>query len=137
MAIAITAATARKMLRDFHKLSFSHFDVALRDLLESDPEVAMDWEAGFVYPPIGNYVGHASGCEIGLGERPANWQARWVQEGTRRDVTNWKSQHRNLYAFKPGGRNLESLFEIRLPEEGSEDFRWFTLRPDDEAASNM
>ena len=98
----------------------------------------MDWEAGFVYPPIGNYVGHASGCELGLGNRPANWTARWVQEGTRyRKGMASKAWHRNLFAFKPGGKNLESLCHLVIPEKAPEDLRWFTLNPDEEALANM
>ena len=103
------------------------------------------WQCSYVFPPIGNYVSHVSGCEQGLGVRPASWQHTWVQEGTRRDVSQEGrrrgSVDRWLVAFKPGieqVRNRESLqgqatTVVALPEIPPEDWRWFTLRPPEEA----
>ena len=134
MCIAVTAKTARKMQRDWKLLGFYHFDIALRNLLEDNPEVGMDWEAGFVYPPIGSYSTHFSGCELGVGERPANWQARYVQEGTRY-LPQLKGHrwHRHLHHFTPEGRNLDAACRLELPEPAGEDLRWFTLNPPAEA----
>ena len=130
MAVAITAECARKWHQEFNaKFQFKHWDIAVRDVLESEPETAERWQASFVYPPIGNYVSHTSGCEVGLGRRESSWDKAYVQEGTRRDLQNWKSQHRELFAFAPGGKQCERLAEVLLPEDGDEDLRWFTCMP--------
>ena len=67
--LALTSWFARQLLQNFDKLEFMHFDIALRNVLQNPPE---DWhwcQASFVYPSIGHYCEHVSGCEEGLGWR--------------------------------------------------------------------
>ena len=146
MAIAITAEHARRMQGDFSKFRFCHFDIALRELLEFDEQARATWECSYVFPPIGNYISHVSGCEEGLGVRTASWSYRWVQEGTRVDVSpegrEHGSVHRWLVPFKAGIEKLRNTEQLGaqakqvlvLPEgPADDDLRWFTLKPPEEA----
>ena len=70
-----------------------HFDLELKKFLlegltsptgEKEP-----WPYCYVYPPIGNYTTHGSGCDpLSYGEekggRPACWDEKWCCAGTRR-----------------------------------------------------
>ena len=132
MAVAMTAECARKLQVYWPKLWRGHLDVAFRFLFETEPEIAKELEAGFVYPPVGNYVTHLSGIEAGL-ERESTWDYRFVQEGTRKDPDEGRSEHRQLFRFTRKGKWLQPLATVVIPEEGDEDFRWFTHNPSPEA----
>ena len=50
--IAVSSWFARQLLENFNKLEFMHFDIALRNALQSPPA---DWhwcQASYVYPPL-------------------------------------------------------------------------------------
>ena len=135
--VAVTSWFAQKLLENFDILEFCHFDIALRNLLQSPPG---DWfwcRASFVYPSIGHYCEHLSGCEEGLGWRQSEWTRSWVQDGTRRNPFDPTSRHRTLHKFSPSGVP-PLLGTIILPEsEGvdEEDLRWFTKDVDLESLS--
>ena len=101
----------------------------MRNLLQSPPE---DWhwcQASFVYPSVGHYCEHLSGCQEGLGWRESEWNRSWIQDGTRRNEYDPTSVHRTLHKFSPSGPP-PLLGTVILPEsEGvdDEDLRWFTL----------
>ena len=64
-----------------------HFDVVLRDwLMDGQPETN-PIKYCYVYPPIGNYKTHLSGCEVGLATgagRENDWLKGWSCPGTRK-----------------------------------------------------
>ena len=134
--LAVTSWFARKLLDNFDKLEFMHFDVALRNVLQRPPA---DWywcQASFVYPSIGHYCEHVSGCQEGLGWRASEWDRTWCQGGTRKDPSDPTHQHRTLHKFSEKGYP-PLLGNIILPEPHfeEEDLRWFTLRIDLESLS--
>ena len=111
-----------------------HFDVALRSALQRPPA---DWywcQASFVYPSIGHYCEHVSGCEEGLGWRSSEWDRAWCQGGTRKDPSDPTQQHRTLHKFSEKS-DPPLLGNIILPAAAEEDLRWFTLRIDLESLS--
>ena len=62
-----------------------HFDLALKDFL-SNPQVNSAAKACYIFPPVGNYTTHVSGCDkyfsTGAG-RPSCWRESWTCPGTR------------------------------------------------------
>ena len=132
--LAVTSWFARELLENFHKLEFKHFDIALRSALQRPPA---DWywcQASFVYPSIGHYCEHVSGCQEGLGWRASEWGGTWCQGGTRKDPSDPTQQHRTLHKFSEKG-DPPLLGNIILPAAAEEDLRWFTLRTDLESLS--
>lgn len=77
-------------------------------------------EASYVWPSIGHYTGHFSGCLEGLGHRPSTWHNPYVQEAVR--LIGQRQQHRSPRAFASG--TLYS--EVQLPPQPPEYLRWFT-----------
>ena len=65
-----------------------HFDLVLRDWLrDGQAAEANPIQYCYVYPPIGNYKTHLSGCEPGLATgagRENDWVKAWTCQGTRR-----------------------------------------------------
>ena len=61
-----------------------HWDVQLLEFLRTD--LAREcFQYCYVYPPIGNYYEHPSGCDKKLKDgRPACWNEKWVCPGTRK-----------------------------------------------------
>ena len=65
-----------------------HFDLALKTFL-SDPDVNVGARACYIFPPVGNYTTHISGCDLanfgsGAG-RPNCWREAWACPGTTED----------------------------------------------------
>ena len=134
--VAVASWFARELLLNFNKLEFKHFDIALRNVLQKPPA---DWtwcEASFVYPSIGHYCEHVSGCEEGLGWRASSWNCTWCQGGTRKDPADPNQAHRSLHKFCEKGQPPQ-LASIVLPEPAweDEDLRWLTLSSDLESLS--
>jgi hypothetical protein len=120
-AKVLTAAFQR---RDF---AFGHFDLCLlKWLQEGDNQLQLG--ASYVYPCVGHYKGHVSGCSP-IGFRNPRWKEGWVQQGTRKDPSIGANRHRWLMAWKESGTDW--LHEVCIPEpiEGPRDLRWKTLRP--------
>ena len=134
--LAISAWFARQLLLNFDKFEFMHFDIALRSVLQNPPA---DWtwcQASFVYPSIGHYCEHVSGCQEGLGWRASEWDRSWCQGGTRTDPNDPSHAHRTLHKLCAKGAP-PLLGTIILPEQPfeDEDLRWFTLQTDLESLS--
>ena len=116
-----------------------HFDLTLLQWLR-DPEAmggvqGADWlGASFVWPGVGSYVEHQSGCDPGIGVRESSWKKSWVQPGTR--ASGGDDQNRWLCGFTNSKKgNPVWIREIFLPEKSNEDLRWFTLGRDPEEES--
>lgn len=123
LAFGITSLTARLMLQEFDLFEFRHFDLALIDVLMRNIAGARDrWGASYVWPSIGHYVGHISGCEVGLGWRLPEWEKSWIQEGTRKESR--EHHHRCVMGFTPSG--LDYGAEIRLEEGFDDGLHWKT-----------
>ncbi len=58
-----------------------HLDVWLIAGLRAWPSTEL--RHCYLWPPVGNYTTHVSGCEAGGGVRKADWDKQWCQEGTR------------------------------------------------------
>ena len=99
-----------------NEIQMRHWDLALLAWLEV-PANSARLPASYVYPCIGHYKGHVSGCEEGLGWRPPSWLSPWVQEGTRAGGTPLADRQRWLMEFQAKG--LRSVREVHL--------RWKTL----------
>ena len=129
--LGISAWTARTMLANFRSwFPMRHMDLALRDLLENPPLGQPPLEACFVYPSIGHYVGHISGCEAELGWRDPQWDEPWCGEGTRMEVPTAPHElcHRELREFTREGV-CGKICSFRPKAKGVEILRWTTRRP--------
>jgi len=117
----LTAAFLRRVF------AFGHFDLSLlKWLQEGDNQLQLG--ASYVYPCVGHYKGHVSGC-CPVRFRNPRWKEGWVQQGTRKDPSIGANRHRWLMAWKESGTDW--LHEVCIPEpiEGPRDLRWKTLRP--------
>ena len=130
--VGMTVKGAERLLAAItaNAIEKGHFDVKLLEFLRGrevmDNQTGADWVgASFVWPAVGSYAEHVSGCEPSIGRRQSSWDMTWVQPGTR---ATGELKNRWLCGFtteKKGNPNW--IREIFLPEKGGEDLRWFTL----------
>jgi hypothetical protein len=119
--IAISAWAARIMKERFTRLfAFQHFDLSLLQCLDQREFARNDLQASYVWPSIGHYATHNSGCEEGLGIRRSTWDAPFVHEGVR--PSGRDQRHRCLRAFASG----DVYCDVQLPPPAGVDLRWFT-----------
>ena len=127
--VSVTHRTAVDMLDHKHAFEKKHFDVALRNLLiQKDADWATRWRASYVFPSIGHYCSHQSGCEKDL-FRESGWKNSWVQEGVRPAAGQ---QDRWLCSFRPGGEP----WIAKIPFEKSDSLEWQTLEVEDTGAAS-
>ncbi len=129
--IAVSGAGARKMLVNFEDWFLKkHWDFSLKDALEYRADIRAALKASYVRPGIGTYETHFSGC-TSIGERQADMESRWLQEGTRVEYDGQK--HRDIVDFSLRGVPTVLRDSVRIPEQvGDDDLRWFTLCDKDE-----
>ena len=84
MLIAVSVRGAKTLARAMETkvIKKEHFDLALLSFLKDEGNNF----ACYVYPPLGNYSSHVSGCEdeYAAEARPSCWDTKWVCQGTRR-----------------------------------------------------
>ena len=127
--IGITAEGARKLLRlmESGALPKGHADLVLREYMETHGK---EFGACFLYPSVGHFQSHISGCEAGLGWRQNDWKKGWIMEGTRK-IPNFipthpmKNEHRWLVHFRPSGEP-EWIRQVTLPEEIGGTLMWLS-----------
>ena len=98
--IAYTRLAALEVKRAMVLSPPQHYDTWLRALLETrwaedaepragdeaEPRARRVWGASYVWPSIGNFDEHVSGCDLkvaGDGVRKSQWKQSWVQAGVR------------------------------------------------------
>lgn len=86
MMIAVDVFGARRLSAAFSggALRRHHFDCSLLNWLKKDDQ-GQEFSC-YLYPPLGNYKQHISGCEKNFSSkpRPSCWDTQWVCPGTRR-----------------------------------------------------
>ena len=128
--VCVTKVGAKKMLEGMEngKLKKGHWDRVLRGWLVGEnfqnPKVM---GACFVWPTVGFYQTHASGCEPGIGDRVAHWDQTYIQAG----VAPTKSEHRARWlacwpADDKGGAEWLDQVDFYIPQNV-----WYTLTPPD------
>ena len=117
--IGLTKTGAAALAAFFQRSMPCHFDIGLLHAL-LDQELALG--ACYVYPAIGHYTEHESGCDPALGIRPAHWGETWIMEGVRPP----KGKDRYLMGFCKKG--LE--WGPKVDFDGYE-YVWKTLAPPD------
>lgn len=73
------------------KAAVQRFDVWLKRRLSEDARAGRRRElwTSFAAPCYGSYVKRQSACQPDIGDREPCWEARWVQEGTRKEGACW------------------------------------------------
>ena len=128
--IGISTFGARKLLSLMSSglLPKGHADLVLREYMENNGK---DFGASFLYPSVGHYQSHQSGCEKGLGWRQNDWQKGWIMEGTRKAsgviaTHPMKNEHRYLVHFRRSGQP-EWIRQVTLPEPDDEELKWLSF----------
>ena len=118
--VGISVQGAKKLLEAMTSGEFKmrHIDVGLRHHMEQH---ATDFGSCYMYPSIGHFAVHKSGCEPSLDIRESNWKESWVQEGTRPSghhgtgtTSRWQSRY--LMKFRTKGQSLQWVRKVDLPE---------------------
>ena len=134
MLIALSVRGAKTLAEAMDKkiIKREHFDVALLRFLKDESK---DFGC-YVYPPLGNYSQHVSGCEetYSVTARPSCWTTRWVCPGTRRKDDPSKRDKWLVVPTKKGDSKWLTKFDLDK-EYDSLDWRtlWsvpFVGRPD-------
>lgn len=116
--IAMTHIASEALLMNFDEnFPDGHFDVKLINALNANDDLRDRVKPSYIYPAIGNYQAHQSGCEKNLFRQSA-WKNSWVKEGT-------DFQNRYLCVF---GEKGNACFHCELPKN-SPDLCWKTCRP--------
>jgi hypothetical protein len=116
--LGVTRPGARQMLSAVRAgaLGKSDWDISLRHWLATGADgLRYSW----VWPPIGNYAEHPSGCDPAYATgRPTNWSAAWTCEGTRRPE-DAKDRQKWLMKFgQPGVEWVQTL------QDEPDDIHW-------------
>ena len=119
--MGISVEGAKKLLQAINTGEFSmqHADIGIRHHMEQH---ANDFGCGYMYPSIGHFAVHKSGCEVSLDTRESDWKKSWVQEGTRPSGhhatgTNsgwWTTRY--LTKFRVRGESIQWVRKVELPE---------------------
>ena len=113
------------------EIAMQHADVGFRHHLEKHWD---DFGCSYMYPSVGHYAVHKSGCETGLDVRESNWNLPWVQEGTRMPRpslggTQKSAAPRFLMRFRQKGMELQWVRKVALPEgPDDEKLYWKSFR---------
>ena len=136
--IGVSAAGARKLLSliSSGKLPPGHADLVLREYMEHHGK---EFGACYLWPSVGHYQSHVSGCEQGLGWRENNWKKSWIMEGTRKKpghLTTWpaNNEHRYLVHFRDRGYP-NHIVQVVLPEPVGAELRWLSYDDTDHVDS--
>ena len=92
IALSVRGAKTISQAMENSSIKKDHFDIGLLRYLEMEGSRF----SSYVFPPLGNYSAHVSGCEphFAVNARPSCWDAKWVCPGTRREDD---PQHRDKY----------------------------------------
>lgn len=128
--VAVTKHGARMMLQSMEDgtMKKGHWDRVLRSWLVGEnyqhPKVM---GGSFVWPAVGYYQTHVSGCEPGIGVREAEWSISCVQAGVRPQKSG--DQARWLACWPQGDKGgAEWLEKIVFDARKN---TWITQRPPD------
>ena len=94
--LAMSKYGAKTMLESMEagRLKMGHWDRVLRAwLVEENFQNPKVMGASFVWPSVGFYQTHASGCEPSIGDRVAEWDQSFIQPGVR----PFKDSHRKRW----------------------------------------
>ena len=117
--VALTTDGARMLGLAMATWELGHFDVLLRDwLVAGGPEAP---RTCYVYPAVGHYAVHESGCEPGIGVRDSEWNKSWVQAGTRGSQERW--------LVKVIDKGLEWVVALKWSDMEDYAFTWKTMIP--------
>jgi len=127
VAVSVEGAKRLKAAFAAGSIEKGHFDLVLLQWLRDRGAAAAHLlGASYVYPAVGSYVEHQSGCDPGIGRRESSWTKTWVQPGTR--ATGPDDRNRWLCGFTGERKgNPKWIQEIVLPETEGTDLRWFSL----------
>lgn len=112
MLLSFTVAGARLVSDAISKkqIACTHFDLQLlKFVMEHGRQ-----KFSYIFPPIGNYSMHVSGCEKMYAEepRPSCWTAKWVCPGTRRGQDPQKRGKYICFPKKTGNPDWLSLVDL-------------------------
>ena len=124
LAVAKTGAATLRRAMDAGEVARGHFDLSLKHWLRRHPAAA---SACYMWPPMGNYAEHPSGCDPQrfAATRPACWAEPWCCPGTRRDEDP-KRREKWLCAWTPKGAASWLRDVSNVP--GNAEFDWRTWR---------
>lgn len=119
--VGFTQTGAAQFLWHLERSAPGHLDDMLTNWLKQQKDVEHCW----IWPSIGNYTEHVSGCEPNLGRRENTWNKFWAAPGT----TDKEAGGKRYFASFCGG----DIWGPRVFIEGID--WWKTLRtPEDEEA---
>ena len=106
--LALNRFAAHRLLDKIMDSKPMHFDVWLRDVLIHDNMAdSLNIGASYVWPSIGSYDEHLSGCDpknAGKdGIRSSDWEASWTQAGVRPTARENQDKERWIAKFKKEG----------------------------------
>ena len=102
-----------------------HFDCELKKFLKGHWAIA-NFKYCYVFPPIGNYTTHPSGCDPKFAEtgRPSCWNCPWVCQGTRR-AEDVHDREKFLVKFTLNG-HADWITTKKAVEPEDEVYTWYT-----------
>ena len=131
IAVTHTGAKALAEAFDQERVERGHWDISLRTWLLS-PEGKSAVAASYLYPAVGSFKGHTSGCDPKLGVRNPQWGQNWCQAGTRKSDVRKNSRDRHFGLFTVSG--VQWVRQV-VPESEADDLNWKTLKPQEDQAA--
>ena len=124
LAVAKTGAATLRRAMDAGEVARGHFDLSLKHWLWRHHA---DAAACYLWPPMGNYAEHPSGCDPQrfAASRPACWAEPWCCPGTRREEDPQRRE-KWLCTWTPKGG--ASWLRAVSSAAGNAEFEWRTWR---------
>ena len=119
LAFSVKGADVASEAIRTNKITANHFDIELhRFVLEHGSKLF-----SYVFPPLGNYSSHVSGCEPEYRDtaRPSCWDTKWVCPGTRRSQDTQKRDKYLAFPKKKGNPDWLSLIDL---DKEYDDLAW-------------
>ena len=132
LALTVTRTAAKILMANMPRIAPGHFDLGLLKFLEEDD---CPLRSCYLWPPLGSYVEHVSGCDPKFAAGcPGCWGESFACEGTR-CADDRHHREKYLAAFHPKKGPPRWLNGPLKIDDPAQDYRWFTLQPSDETAS--
>lgn len=107
--LGLTAEAAKLILRKTWTWAPGHYDLLLLEALKHDVDFRRSIGCGYVYPPIGHFATHQSGCELVHGQP-------WIREASGWKNCSQSTRHEWQQLCRFTAKGMEAVCQVEWVE---------------------